>query len=83
MEQQETKYVVEIRKDYQRLPDGQFVDGTWEIAKDEFGAELVFDYYFEAYRELEGRCPALKMFGANAGRVKEVEMITKKREDKK
>jgi len=83
MEQQEPKFIVEIRKDYQRLPDGQFVDGTWEVAKDEFGSEMVFDYYFQAYRELEARCPAIKMLGANVGRVKEVEMITRRREEKK
>ena len=37
--------------------------------------EKIFDYYFQAYRELQGACPGLPFYGSQIGRVKEVAMI--------
>lgn len=83
MEQLDNKFIVELRKDYVRDLDGQFLGGTWESLKDEFGAERVFDYFSEAYRELKAQCPIVEMFGSNVGRVKEVVMIDRKNKETK
>jgi hypothetical protein len=77
MEQSETKYIVEVRKNYRRNTDGTFLNGKWEVLKDEFGLDSVFDYYYQAHRALQENCPALEMFGKNVGRVSEVEMVRK------
>lgn len=83
MEQLDNKFIVEIRKDYTRDKDGQFMGGTWESLKDEIGCEMIFDFYSEAYRMLKAKCPAIEMFGHNVGRVKEVVMIDRKNKDTK
>ena len=83
MEQLDTKFIVEIRKDFHRDTDGQFVDGTWETLKDEFSCDLIFEHYTEAYRLLKVKCPAVEIFGHNVGRVKEVVMIDQKIKDTK
>ncbi|MEQ1676614.1 MAG: hypothetical protein ABL876_07935 [Chitinophagaceae bacterium] len=79
----ESKYVVELLTGYKEVtsPEGYitFEGGTWEVLKDEFGCEVLFDYYAAAYRELETKCPALRIFGSKIGRVKEVEMINRKK----
>lgn len=77
MEQAEKKFIIEIRNGYTIDEKGQFVGGAWETAKDEFGADMLFDYFFQAQRELLAKCPAIQVFGGNAGRVKEVEMVRK------
>lgn len=79
----ESKYVAEVLVGYKELtsPEGYitFEGGTWETVKDDYGAELVFDYYAAAYRELEAKCPALRMFGSKIGRVRAVEIIQRKK----
>jgi len=77
MDQPETKYIVEVRKNYSRDIDNQFTGGEWEFLKDNFGNEQLFDFYFEAYRILKEKCPAVEVFGQNVGRVKEVVMTRK------
>lgn len=77
MEQLNTKYIIEVRKNYTIDKDGQFLGGEWEQIKDEFGFDFIFDYYSEAYRILKAKCPAIEMFGHHVGRVKEVEMVRK------
>ena len=51
--------------------------------KDEFGAERIFDYFTEAYRELKAQCPAVEIFGSSIGRVKEVVMVNRKNKETK
>lgn len=79
----ESKYVAEILTNHKEVtsPEGYitFEGGTWETLKDSYGVELIFDYYAAAYRELESRCPSLRMFGSKIGRVKEVEIINRKK----
>lgn len=83
MEQLDTRFIIEIRKDYTADIDGQFLGGTWETPKDEFDCDRVFDFYSEAYRILKVKCPEVEMFGHNVGRVKEVVMIDRRSKDTK
>ena len=83
VEQLDNKFIVEIRKDYTTDKDGQFMGGTWEVLKDEFDCERVFDFYTEAYRILKAKCSAVEMFGHSVGRVKEVVMVDRKNKDTK
>lgn len=79
MEQQETKYVVELRKGYTE-DNGIVSGGEWETLKDEFNCDRIFDYFCQAHRVLEGHLPMVKMLGSSIGRVKEVVMINKRKE---
>jgi hypothetical protein len=75
----ETKFIIEFRTGYTMDKDGQFLGGEWQTFKDEFGFDLMYDRYFEAYRSLQNKCPAIGMFGKNVCRVKEVEMLPKRK----
>lgn len=77
MEQLNTKYIIELRKNYTVNNFGMPEGGEWEAVKDEFGTDLIFDYFTTAHRELEAQCKGLKIYGSAIGRVKEVEMINR------
>ena len=77
------KYIIEERKDYTIDKLGMLQGGTWEAIRDEFGTELIFDFYSEAHRVLKAKCPKTDLFGDKIGRVSKVVMINRKRDDKK
>jgi len=74
----EYKFIIEIKKGFTVDREGHVIGGEWEVLKDEFGAEKVFDYYFQAHRELKTIYPDVEFLGDKVGRVKEVEMIRRK-----
>lgn len=82
MVEQQTRFIIEVRKGYTLDEKGRFLGGEWEVVKDEFGSDLLFEFYCDARRELKGKCPEVEMFGNNAGRVKEVVMLPKRGDGK-
>jgi NADPH-dependent curcumin reductase CurA len=77
------KYIIEIRKDYTVDKLAMIQGGSWDTLTDEFGADRVFDYFSQAQRLLQAKCPKIDMFGDNVGRVRKVVMINRKSNDKK
>ena len=76
---QNLKWIAEVRQGGEWTKDGVMEGGEWVALKDSLGVEQIFDCYREAYNYLRLTVPAMQYAGKNIGRVREVEMIMRKK----